>query len=76
MSVGDWSSQVILEEFPDIIFNSVHFIDFKNTTLTIKELGEVLSEIINVNTDEQSDGTTIDLIVDKLKELGIYKKRA
>jgi hypothetical protein len=30
MDVHDWSSSVVLQEFPNIEFNSVHFIDAKN----------------------------------------------
>ena len=39
------------------------------------EFGEDLSEIINQDGDDKTDGKVIDQIVEYLKELGIYKPR-
>lgn len=40
-----------------------------------EQLGIELSEIINQDGDEKTDGKCLDEVIDKLKEYGLYKNR-
>ena len=43
--------------------------------LTVKELGEKLSAIVNQDGDEKTDGECIDEIIELLKKKKIYTER-
>ena len=75
---ADSIESLIIQEMGWVEESGIHLSSINpvsDNNILVDDLGKQLSEIINQDGDEKTDGECLDEIVDLLKAYGIYKER-